>query len=98
MHELHSRIGAWKADLNDEGRKSKSFYAQDARVRAKIFLLENALGADVPAEVRQQRDQIDQELYEVFVPGDFIWDPRLQAAFPKNPCWWLYGHLLEEHF
>lgn len=98
IHELHSRLGSWKADLDDEGRKTKSFYAQDARVRAKIFLLENALGVEIPAEVRQQREQIDQELYEAFVPGDFVWDPRLQAAFPKNPCWWLYGHLLEEHY
>jgi hypothetical protein len=32
------------------------------------------------------------------VPGEFIWDPRLQAAFPKESCGWLYGHLLEEHF
>jgi hypothetical protein len=97
IHELHSRLGAWKANLDDEGRKSKSFYAQDVRVRAKIFLLENALGADVSAELQQQREQIDRQLFEVFVPGDFVWDARLQAAFPKNTCWWLYGHLLEEH-
>ena len=98
VHELHSRLGAWKANLDDEGRKSKSFYAQDAHVRAKIFLLENALGAEVPVELQQQRKQIDLELYEVFVPGEFVWDVRLQATFPKDPCWWLYGHLLEEHY
>jgi len=98
IHELHSRLGAWKANLDDEGRKSKSFYAQDAHVRANIFLLENALGAEVPVELQQQRKQIDLELYEVFVPGEFVWDVRLQATFPKDPCWWLYGHLLEEHY
>jgi hypothetical protein len=98
VHELHNRLDAWKANLDDESRKSKAFYAQDARVRAKIFLLENALGADVPAELRQQRDQIDLELFEVFVPGEFVWDARLQPAFPKDRCWWLYGHLLEEHY
>jgi hypothetical protein len=97
VYELHSRLGAWKANLDDEGRKSKSFYAQDARVRAKIFLLENALDTDVPAEVQQHREQIDLELFEIFVPGEFVWDARLQPAFPKDPCWWLYGHWLEEH-
>lgn len=97
IHELHGRLGAWKTNLDDEGRKSKSFYAQDARVRAKVYLLENALGADAPAEILKQREQIDLELFEVFVPGEFVWDARLQAAFPKKPCWWLYGHLLEEH-
>lgn len=98
IHELHSRLDAWKADLDDSGRKTRWVYAQDVHVRAKIHLLEQALGADVSAELKQQREQLDLELYEVFVPGEFVWDARLQAAFPKNPCWWLYGHLLEEHF
>jgi hypothetical protein len=97
-HELHGRLDAWKANLDDEGRKTKMSYAQDVRVRAKIHLLEYALGADTPAELQTYREQLDLELYEVFVPGEFVWDARLQAAFPKGPCWWLYGHLLEEHF
>ncbi len=97
VHELHSRLDAWHANLNDESRKTQVFYAQDVRVRAKIFLLENALGADVPPEVKKQREQIDLELFEVFVPGEFVWDSRLKPAFPKDPCWWLYGHQLEEH-
>jgi hypothetical protein len=98
IHELHSRLTAYQANLADAQRKTKGFYLQDAHVRAKIYLLEQALGPDMTPELQQQREQIDQELYEVFVPGEFIWDPRLQAAFPKDPCWWLYGHLLEEHF
>ena len=98
IHELHSRLTSYSADLDDAQRKTKVFYAQDARVRAKIYLLEQALGPDVTPELQRQREQLDLELYEVFVPGEFIWDPRLKAAFPKNPCWWLYGHLLEEHF
>ena len=98
IHELHSRLTAYRANLADAQRKTKGLYTQDAHVRAKIYLLEQALGPDVTPELQQQREQIDQELYEVFVPGEFIWDARLQAAFPQKPCWWLYGHLLEEHF
>jgi hypothetical protein len=98
VHELHGRLGAWEADLEDEGRKTKAFYAQDAHVRAKIYLLENALGTDTPVELQKHREQLDLELYEVFVPGEFVWDTRLRAAFPKDTCWWLYGHLLEEHY
>jgi hypothetical protein len=98
LHELHSRLSAWEADLEDESRKISAFYAQDVRVRAKIFLLENALGTDTPVELQRQQERLDLELYEVFVPGEFVWDARLQPAFPKDPCWWLYGHLLEEHF
>ena len=98
IHELHSRLDAWQANLGDEGRKTKMSYAQDVRVRAKIHLLENALSADTPAELHTYREQLDLELFEVFVPGEFIWDARLQTPFPQDPCWWLYGHLLEEHF
>jgi hypothetical protein len=98
IHELHSRLSAWEADLEDESRKISAFYAQDVRVRAKIFLLENALGTDTPVELQRQQERLDLELYEVFVPGEFVWDVRLRPAFPKDPCWWLYGHLLEEHF
>ena len=98
IHELHSRLTAYQANLADAQRQTRVFYAQDAHVRAKIYLLEQALGTDMTSELQQLREQIDQDLYEIFVPGDFIWDARLQAAFPKDPCWWLYGHLLEEHF
>jgi len=61
-----------------------------------ILFINNPPG--VPSELRRQREQIDRDWFEVFVPGDFVWDPRLRAAFPKDPCWWLYGHLLEEHY
>jgi hypothetical protein len=98
IHELHSRLTAYRANLGDAQRKTKGLYVQDAHVRAKIYLLEQALGPDLTPELQQQREEVDRELYEVFVPGEFIWDPHLQAAFPKDPCWWLYGHLLEEHY
>jgi len=98
IHELHSRLTAYQANLADAQRQTKVFYAQDAHVRAKIYLLEQALGTDMTPELQQQREQIDQDLYEIFVPGEFIWDTRLQTAFPKNPCWWLYGHWLEERY
>ena len=97
IHELHSRLTACRENVAD-ARKSKGFYDQDAHVHAKIYLLEKTLGTDTPPEVQHQREQLDLELYEAFAPGEFIWDARLQAAFPQKPCWWLYGHLLEEHF
>ena len=99
IHELHSRLDTWKSDLLDDlGQKGQTLYAQDVRMRAKIYLLEQALGADLPAVLKAYREQLDLELFEVFVPGTFVWDERLKPFFPKDPCWWLYGHVLEEHF
>ena len=98
IRELHGRLTAYGANLTDAPRKTEGLYVQDARVRAKIYLLEETLGSEVPPKLLQQREQLDQELKKVFVPGEFIWDARLQVAFPKNPCWWLYGHWLEDDF
>ncbi len=97
IHELHARLDAWREYLDDDDRKTPVFYAQDVHVRAKIYLMENALGGEVPLEVRQYRERLDQDLFEIFIPGEFVWDSRLQTAFPKSRCWWLYGHILEEH-
>jgi hypothetical protein len=97
LHELHSRLDAWRSILDDDDRKTSVFYAQGVRVRAKIHLLEQILNAEVPIELVHYRERLDQEHFEIFVPGEFVWDARLQKPFPKNPCWWLYGHLLEEH-
>ena len=57
MHELHGRLDAWQANLEDAERKTKVFYAQDVRVRAKIYLLERTLGADVPIELQHYRER-----------------------------------------
>jgi hypothetical protein len=96
IHELRGRLDAWRAFVDDDDRKAAAFYVQDVRVRAKIYLLEGALGKDVQSDLRHYRERLDQNLLENFVSGEFVWDARLQAAFPKNSCWWLYGHPLEE--
>ncbi len=99
QHELHSRLDAWEADLLDDmDRKGQTLYAQDVRVRAKIYLLEEALGEDLPRELKAYREKLDLDLYEIFIPGPFVWDERLKPFFPREHCWWLYGHVLEEHF
>jgi hypothetical protein len=95
LHELHSRLGAWQKTLESADRKTDFYYVQDIHLRAKVYLLEQALGAAVPIELQQQRERLDQDLFEIFIPGEFIWDSRLSAAFPQKPCWWLYGHLLD---
>ncbi len=95
-HELLSRVKSFQTNVADVHWRTRAFYAQDARVRAKIYLLEQALGSATPPDIQQRREQLDRALFEIFVPGDFIWDARLLQAFPQNPCWWLYGRLLEE--
>ena len=39
---------------------------------------------------------LDTQLKGIFIGGDFIWDAALQAGFPPDPYWYLYGTLQEE--
>ncbi len=95
--ELKIRLNAWRANLQDEAtRKEQEYYAQDVRVRAKIYLLEQALGADVPPELQRYREKLDRQLRAMFALGAFVWDERLKNFFPREPCWWLYGHVVED--
>ena len=96
--EINSRLDAWNSYLDEAIRKpgdAAIYYPQEVRARAKVYLLAQALGHHLPATIEQRMTALDSELQLVFQPGPFVWDARLQAAFPVDPCWWLYGHLPE---
>ena len=35
----------------------------------------------------------DHRLRARFVPGEFVWEPELQQAFPQTEFWYLYGQV-----
>jgi hypothetical protein len=94
--EIGSRLDAWSQYLDEAARQSAdvaAYYPHEVRVRAKAHVLAQALGRDLPQAAQQRLALSDARLRALFEPGAFVWDDRLQAAFPQNPCWWLYGHL-----
>ena len=96
--EINSRLDAWGSYLDEATHQPGDvaiYYPQEVRARAKADLLAQALGHHLPAATEQCLTTLDSRLHSVFQPGVFIWDPRLQAAFPADHGWWLYGTLLE---
>jgi hypothetical protein len=94
--EINSRLDAWSAYLDDAARKPSevaAYYPHEVRSRAKVYLLAQTLGQELPSAAQQRMTALDTRLYAMFVPGAFVWDQRLQNMFPKDRCWWLYGQL-----
>ncbi|HZY42754.1 MAG TPA: hypothetical protein VFF59_12230 [Anaerolineae bacterium] len=96
--EFASRLDAWSQYLDDATRKPAdvaAYYPHEVRTRAKAHLLAQGLGRDLPAATRARQSRLDARLLPMLQPGAFVWDARLQAAFPHDTCWWLYGHLID---
>lgn len=93
VREVHSRLNTWATFMDDATRRPNdlAYYAHEVRARAKIYLLAQVLGAALPIAEKRRINELDARLYEMWEPGAFVWDPRLQAAFPQEACWWLYG-------
>ena len=93
-HELALRVNEWNQGLNecrqdrDECRERYPSVAEK-RVMAQILANEaRALDALTP-EMENRLHGIDSQLQGFFKPGSFIWNQRLQRAYPQNQ----YGFL-----
>lgn len=94
--EIGSRLDAWSQYLDEAARPPAdvaAYYPHEVRTRAKAHVLAQALGRDLPQAAQQRLALSDARLRAMFEPGAFVWDDRLTAAFPQNPCWWLYGRI-----
>jgi hypothetical protein len=79
-------------EYQDNPQENADRYAYEVRLRVMLELLKS--------EFRQQNiadedllSGLDRYLQSVLVPYGFIWDPEIQAGFPENVYWYLYGKL-----
>jgi hypothetical protein len=94
-HELVLRVNEWNQCLN-ECRQNKDECREmypsvvEKRVMAQILANEaRALNALTP-EMEKRLNGIDSQLQVFFKPGSFIWDQRLQRAYPQDRYGFLY--------
>jgi len=93
--EASARLRQWKNFLTQYGQEADEpapYYHYEVRERVILRLLEEDLGA-LPPEVAVELQKLDEILRSSFVAGEFIWEPDLQAAFPRDEFWFLYGKL-----
>jgi hypothetical protein len=82
--ESVSRLRLWKNfldDYADSPADHRSEFRHAVEWRAMLALL----GADLTV--------LDEMLWDVFVPGGFLWEPGLMPAFPEDEFWFLYGNV-----
>lgn len=95
--EIKSRLDLWSAYLQDcsENRSScADYYPQQVQYRAMLELLFSELSRLSPASpYLDQLAMADRRLRAYFSKGEFVWDPALQASFPPDKFWFLYGSI-----
>ena len=92
--EVQARMRLWGNYLSDYRQNPESqadAYRHEVEYRAMLQLL----SADLPAPLPEQKElsQLDSLLRSNLIPVDFIWDSDLQAGFPREVYWYLYGKL-----
>lgn len=92
--EFSARLNLWRNFLNEyrespENNADRYPYEVTRRVQLHLLGLEAAVE---PAQMDMLKG-LDRLLQAVFLPGEFIWEPGLERAFPKNPYWYLYGRI-----
>jgi hypothetical protein len=93
MQELKARLNLWrgyKQDLEDKPEWIEN-YPQEVRNRVMIDLLIASIGHKETLESeRQQIRDLDHQIHEYLIPGEFIWEDSLQPFYPHDEFPYLY--------
>lgn len=92
--EVRARLALWQnylADVRQNPDQHAPYYRQEVRVRAMLDLLL----AELPQPVSEVTtlNELDHRLRRMLIPGQFVWEPVVQPAFPIETFWYLYGTL-----
>ena len=95
IHELNLHVTEWCEFLKEceqDQNECHEMYPSVVEKRVMAQTLTNeARKLDVlTPKVDKQLLEIDSRMEGYFSPGRFIWDPRLQQAYPHNPYAFLY--------
>jgi len=79
-------------EYQDNQLENADRYPYEVRTRVMLELLKPELGRQFRKEVDVLPD-LDGYLKRILMADQFIWEPEIQAGFPKNVYWFLYGRL-----
>ena len=93
--EYHARLNLWKNFLEEYRANPETQYDRyKYEVTRRVML--HLLGAETENIPQTQRDllaSLDLLLHTIFISGKFIWDISLDASFPQDQYWYLYGRV-----
>jgi len=92
--EVQARMRLWSnylADYRQNPEQHADAYPHEVRYRVMLQLLMTELPA--PSPEQETLSKLDGMLRANLTASDFIWDTDLQAEFPHEVYWFLYGKL-----
>ena len=93
--EFHARLNLWGDFLQDyraSPEREADRYGYEVGRRVMLDLL-SPEAAGAPQSERDLLYSLDQLLKTYFISGGFVWEAELQAGFPPQPYWYLYGKI-----
>lgn len=91
-HEFTSRLRQWGHYLDELHKKKDShapYYPNEVRLRTILQLL----SADLEKGAHPELISLDVVLQSLLTPGKFVWEEAVQAGFPQEAFWFLYGDI-----
>jgi hypothetical protein len=101
QQELRTRLDAsnqFLVECGEDVQMCAASYPSQAEKRMMIeHLKDEAQSHGVLSDDAQLRlRQVDNKLQRYLKEGEFISDARLQAVYPPDKFWWMYGHIAED--
>ncbi len=93
--EFKARLNLWGEFLEEYDKEPDSNYDRYDYEVGRRVLLQILLSEvdDIKEADHESLSGLDRFLRTVFIPGEFIWDNKLAAAFPEIVFWYLYGEI-----
>ena len=94
--ELEARLRQWKAYLGDikQDDSAADFHANSVECRVMIQAIIDQLSLppyQLNSPVPSRVVALDDIFRSRWIDGDFVWPDGLEAAYPKDVYWYLYG-------
>jgi hypothetical protein len=92
--EVHARLGLWRDYLADVCQSTESqaeSYPEQVKGRVLLQIMKHEL--EDPSGEIEILAELDKMVKSAWLPGGFVWEPDLAAAFPEPEYWFLYGRL-----
>lgn len=91
--ELKSRLNSISWFLDEcagDAQRRRVEYPFEIRNRQRIEEILKRIGDDLDETLLNHLRSIDKRIRSATQAGEFVWDPKLKAAFPNAPYWYLY--------
>ncbi len=92
--EVHARLNLWRdylADVRQSAELQAESYSEQVKGRVLLQILRRELESP-PGEI-EILAELDKMVKSAWLPGGFIWELDLAAAFQESEYWFLYGKL-----